>query len=218
MKKKIAVITIVVLIIVGLVQQTRDETAASKAYSSGELIRFHVIANSNSPSDQAVKYKVRDHLVSALRQELSRAKSVEEARNIILRDRDKISRLAGQTLHDNGYSYPVSVALGSFQFPTRAYGQLVLPAGRYEALRVVLGDGRGANWWCVLFPPLCFVDIAKATSGSDAALDLPATTSLTIDNKKEVSRSGDSQTVTLRFRLLDWFNGEGSHLARLFHT
>ena len=129
-------------------------------------IRLHIIANSNSLLDQALKYMVRDEVVRIMTPYLSEVKSIEQARNIVALHQSDIEEAAGRIIAGEGYAYSVKVCKGHFQFPDRTYhdkkgGELTLPAGKYEAVRVIIGQGRGANWWCVLFPPLCFVSPAS---------------------------------------------------------
>ncbi len=137
---------------------------SQEAFTPNNLIRIHVVANSDSAADQAVKLKVKDRLVNWLSPELAHCKTAAESRRILSRRLDEISKVASAELSANGRSYPVKAMLGDFDFPTRQYGELVLPAGRYQALRVVLGNGSGKNWWCVLYPPLCVKSTAAEVS------------------------------------------------------
>lgn len=123
-----------------------------------EIIRFHVIANSDSDADQALKLKVKDKLVQSLSPLLNDASSIDEARNILNQNLDYIQETAETSIESNGYSYPVKVSLGDCYFPLKVYGNCTFPPGTYEALRVQIGEAEGKNWWCVMFPPLCFVD------------------------------------------------------------
>lgn len=136
-----------------------------QAYTPDNLIRLHIIANSDDPADQAVKREVRDRLLADLTPRLAGVEDLEEAREMVRASLKELAGTAGQVLAKAGFPYGARAELGYFTFPTRAYGDLVLPAGRYEAVRVVLGQGAGENWWCVLFPPLCFVDIAGTAEG-----------------------------------------------------
>jgi len=126
------------------------------------LIRFHVQANSNSPVDQAVKYQVRDSIVRAMAGKFGQVQDVAQARQIAEQSLGYMQQLAVQEVRLAGKDYPVRVEMGNFDFPVKKYHNnlcnVTLPAGKYEAVRVVLGQGAGANWWCVLFPPLCFFD------------------------------------------------------------
>ncbi len=140
------------------------------------LIRLHVLANSDSPADQELKLKVRDAIISYLAPYLEHTTQKAVAEQIVFEHKDKLIQLAEQILAMNGTVYPVDLQIGMFDFPIKSYGNLVLPAGRYEAVRVLIGKAEGKNWWCVLFPPLCFVDITNATAISPK--DLSDNTSL----------------------------------------
>ena len=126
---------------------------------SSNVFRLHVIANSNSDEDQNLKYIVRDAIIDFVNSSTSSATSKEEL--ISLLDLETIREIAQNTVWDNGFSYPVTVELGHFDFPTKNYGDVSLPAGFYDALRVKIGNSSGQNWWCVMFPPLCFVDVSS---------------------------------------------------------
>lgn len=123
-----------------------------------KLIRFHVLANSDSKSDQDLKLQVRDAVVEYLRPELEKSKNISESEEIIKSKYQQIKEVAKKVIKQNGYNYDVSVKLDYSDFPTKQYSNVVLPAGEYKALKVIIGEGKGQNWWCVMFPPLCFVD------------------------------------------------------------
>lgn len=129
-----------------------------------DLIRLHVLANSDSSNDQQLKLKVRDGIIAYLAPYLEQATHKKEAEQIVFAHKDKLTQLAEEILFMNGATYPVDIEIGLFDFPIKSYGSLVLPAGKYEAVRVLIGKAEGKNWWCVLFPPLCFVDITNATA------------------------------------------------------
>lgn len=128
-----------------------------------ELIRFHVIANSDSEEDQELKLKVRDEVIKYLEPLLKNSKSIEESRKIIKQNNKKVINIAKKVVKDNGYSYNVQTELSRENFPEKVYGKIVLPQGEYEAYRILIGDASGQNWWCVMFPPLCFVDVTKGS-------------------------------------------------------
>lgn len=132
--------------------------------SPDKLIRFHVIANSDSAQDQALKLAVRDAILEKVSPLLAASKSLAESRRIVQDLRPEMEQIARSVVKAWGKDYPVCTQYGKFSFPTKSYGSLVLPAGEYEALKIVIGKGEGANWWCVLFPPLCFVDIEHSTA------------------------------------------------------
>jgi stage II sporulation protein R len=137
---------------------------AKLAQTPDQLIRFHVIANSDSQQDQALKRAVRDAILEEISPRLAVSHSLDESRAIIKKIRPEIENIGKSVIKDWDKDYTVHTEYGYFGFPTKSYGSLVLPAGHYEALRVVLGKGEGSNWWCVLFPPLCFVDIEHSTA------------------------------------------------------
>lgn len=146
--------------IAGGIKETQDR--AQKDIAS-KLIRLHVIANSNSDADQALKLKVRDKIVKSLEKEFTAMNNIDETRNFIENNLDYIEKIAQQEVEKYGKDYKVRALYGNFPFPVKTYGYITLPAGEYEALRIMIGSGKGANWWCVLFPPLCFVDITHNT-------------------------------------------------------
>lgn len=125
------------------------------------LIRFHVIANSDTEEDQNLKLKVRDKVIEYLYPYLKEGISLDESRNIILSKEDKIKDIALKVIEESGYSYSVKTELSKENFPEKSYGNITLPQGEYEAFRVIIGEGEGKNWWCVMFPPLCFIDVTK---------------------------------------------------------
>ncbi|MBS6501933.1 MAG: stage II sporulation protein R [Clostridium sp.] len=126
-----------------------------------EIIRFHVIANSDSEEDQNLKLKVRDKVIEYVSDKLKDCKDLSEAREFIVNNKSTIESIAKDTIIENGYSYEVTSMLSRENFPDKVYGDLVFPQGEYEAYRILIGEAKGQNWWCVMFPPLCFVDGTK---------------------------------------------------------
>lgn len=125
------------------------------------VFRLHVIANSNSDEDQNLKYIVRDKVIEYMSSISQNASSKEEVIKIAKANLDKIQAIASQTIRENGYTYSVNVEVGNFSFPSKRYGDITLPPGYYDALRIKIGKAEGQNWWCVMFPPLCFVDVTS---------------------------------------------------------
>lgn len=123
-----------------------------------EIIRFHVLANSDSVADQQLKLKVKGDVVDALAPILKSATTVAEARSLLNSHLELIQKTALKTIEENGYTYPVAVTLEQTYFPVKIYGEFTFPPGTYEALRVQIGEAKGQNWWCVMFPQLCFID------------------------------------------------------------
>lgn len=125
------------------------------------VFRLHVIANSDTQEDQNLKYIVRDEIIKYINEVSKNANSKEEVIKIAKNNIDKIKFIANKTIKDNGYNYSVNVVVGNFSFPTKQYGDIKLPPGNYDALRIEIGEAKGQNWWCVMFPPLCFVDVTS---------------------------------------------------------
>jgi stage II sporulation protein R len=165
-----------------------------------EVIRLHVLANSDSEEDQANKLAVRDAILAAYREELAVA-SKAEAEERVASLLPAIKQLAEQTLMAQGAPAPVTVTFSDEVYPERVYGELHFPAGTYRSLRVLIGEGSGQNWWCVLFPPLC---VGAATE--EVAVSPPENTVDTMGKSAWhlVSQSGEYQ---IRFRVLEWLMG-----------
>ena len=123
-------------------------------------LRLHVIANSNSVWDQQIKLEVRDRLLAGESEALAECGSKETARTYLEQKTAELEETIREVLHENGACYDVEIQIGTDIFPQKTYGNLVYPAGEYDAVRVVLGDGAGENWWCVMFPPLCLLQPA----------------------------------------------------------
>ncbi len=136
-------------------------TNAVCADISDSVFRLHVIANSNSTEDQNLKYLVRDNIIDYINNISKNAVSKDEVIEIAKQNINKIEEIALQTLKDSGYNYSVHVSVGNFAFPTKKYGDITLPPGYYDALKIEIGEAAGQNWWCVMFPPLCFVDVTS---------------------------------------------------------
>lgn len=148
------------LLALALVPRPAPE-AESERFPGG-VIRFHVIAASDNPQDQELKLKVRDAVLNYLRPELARARDESTAYLVIQERLPEIREVAADTLRAAGCRDRVEVLFGVHDYPARSYGPLTFPAGSYRSLRIVLGDGEGRNWWCCLFPPLCYVDLTRS--------------------------------------------------------
>ncbi|MGO4346787.1 stage II sporulation protein R [Paenibacillus sp. MCAF9] len=136
-----------------------------------EAIRLRILANSDNPADQVVKRLVRDEIVKAMNSWVTGPQTIEEARQTILANMPEIERITAEVLKSRGFEYGSSAELGMVPFPTKMYGNQVYPAGDYEALRITLGEGGGQNWWCVLFPPLCFIDAVSGEASAAAGTE-----------------------------------------------
>lgn len=137
--------------------KTEEERRHQQAVAD-EIIRLHVIANSDEKEDQELKLKVKETIVTYLRGEMSRAENIDDARQVIRNHLPDIEEIAKEKIEREGYSYTVKTSLSESYFPIKEYGDMIFPAGEYEALRVQIGKSTGRNWWCVMYPTLCFVD------------------------------------------------------------
>lgn len=173
------------------------------------LLRFHVLANSDLPEDQELKRQVRDKVVQAMIKKYPEAKSLEEAEFIVSKHLDEIEAMAQQVVTDQGSDYKVKAEIGTFSFPTKSYGKFALPAGDYRALRIVIGEGKGSNWWCVLFPPLCFVDLTHSLAANPALVANTASTnqSTLSEGLSEGSTKGiEAGEIEIRSALLEFLD------------
>lgn len=137
------------------------ESEASAEVIGKSLIRFHVIANSDSEKDQSVKLEIRDAILAKLGPQLENIESAEEAKEYLQDNLDLVTEISNNILSKNNMNYKATASVGQSQFPVKSYNSVTLPAGEYTALKVVLGNGDGKNWWCVMFPPLCFIDVTQ---------------------------------------------------------
>lgn len=154
-------LVVLIIVVVSTVALVHGNNQKSKDLQSGiaeELIRFHVIANSDSKEDQELKILIKDSLIEELDPYLTDINSVSEARDILYNNLTLMESLANEKIKENGFTYTVRASLEYDYFPLKVYGDIALPPGTYEAVRIELGDASGRNWWCVMFPPLCFVD------------------------------------------------------------
>ncbi len=131
-------------------QQSLQQGIAEK------ILRFHVLAASDTEEDQELKLKVRDAVGVYMEEELADALNKSESEELVRLHLGEIEAVAEQTIKEAGYDYPVTASLAYVEFPEKTYGAYVFPAGTYEALEVVIGEGKGHNWWCVMYPNLCF--------------------------------------------------------------
>ena len=165
------------------------------------VIRLHVLANSDSDEDQSLKLLVRDAVLAEAQALLKDTKTREEARALLSENLDAIERAARDCVAQNGSDYDVSVFLGDEEYPTRVYENLAFPSGEYLSLRVMIGEGAGQNWWCVLFPPLCLS--AATTKASAEEVFLSAGLS---EEQYRIITDSDNTKYKLRFKILEMFH------------
>jgi len=140
----------------------RGEAAGIQQGIAAQILRFHVIANSDSTTDQALKLKVRDAVVEYMEMLLKDTGDIGETKSRVQAHMEEIEECAANVIRAEGYTYPARAELTECYFPRKSYGDCTFPAGRYQALRLCIGKAEGKNWWCVLFPNLCFIDSIHA--------------------------------------------------------
>ena len=178
---------------------------------ANNVFRLHVLANSDSEEDQNLKYKVRDNLLSYMKEICVNCKTKQEAISLVEENIENFKQIAINTIKDEGYSYDVNISIGNFEFPTKDYGDISLPTGFYDALRVEIGEAKGRNWWCVMFPPLCFVDISSGVVPEESKELLE--NNLSEEEFALVSNDSNSE-IQFKFKLLEFFNENGLITAK----
>ncbi len=194
MKKTCAMVGVLIgILITGLIVN------AKKSEMQGELaeqvFRFHVLANSDSEEDQALKMKVKEAIIAYMKQELPESDSVETTKKWARENLVQIEQVAAEIIAEEGYDYSVKAEVTTCDFPDKTYGDITFPAGEYEALRIEIGQAKGQNWWCVLYPNLCFIDAVHAVVPEKGKNEL-----------KEVLEEDTYEmvTTTTRFKI-GWF-------------
>ncbi len=178
---------------------------------SNSVFRLHVIANSDTQEDQDLKYIVRDKLIEYMNTLNESNSSKEEVIKIAQDNLKNFKQIAENTIREQGYSYSVEVEIGNFEFPTKTYGDISFPAGYYDALRVKIGEAKGKNWWCVMFPPLCFVDVTTGIVPDNSKDDLKQNLS---NEEYKIISDTESSDITLKFKLIEFFENNGLITAK----
>ena len=179
---------------------------------ANSVFRLHVIANSDSDIDQNLKYIVRDNLLEYMNSLCVNCTSKEEAITIANAHIEEFKQIALTNIKDEGFDYSVNISIGNFEFPTKHYGDISLPSGYYDALKVEIGEAKGQNWWCVMFPPLCFVDASSGVVPEESKEDLE--NSLTDEEFSIVSDNEENPSFKLKFKILEILNNTGLITAK----
>lgn len=156
-----------------------------------DVVRLHILANSDSEFDQQLKLKVRDRILSEMGSAFQSAQSQQEARQIAENSLDSIEKIARDELLKNGVDEPVTASVCNMYFTTREYDTFSLPAGEYEAVRVIIGEGKGQNWWCVMYPPMCVPSAAAEEMDSKEA--------------QEIEELNNEPLFKPKLAILEWF-------------
>ena len=174
------------------------------------LFRLHILANSDSEEDQQLKYELRDYIMEDMKYVFEGCSDAEDAREAAKASLGDIAAKAQRFVYGKGYDYAVAVSVENTYFTTRSYGSLVVPAGNYDALRIVIGEGEGHNWWCVMFPPLCLGAVEEYVSFDEDILLCKsgmrgrAAGRLSFYASRRVEQD---QPVQVRFKVFEWLSG-----------
>lgn len=195
MRKLILFLAIIILFIGFYPQKAETKTQEDVQVIPDEAIRLRILANSDGEEDQELKRKVRDAVNEEVTEWVEELTDIEKARNLIEDNIDEIEAIVGRVLEENGENINYSADYDeNVTFPTKLYGNYLYPAGDYEAILITLGEGQGANWWCVVFPPLCFLDFSFGTS---------------VEAEEEVEQPeeepAEEEEVEYTFFFLKWF-------------
>jgi len=208
-KTRLMLVPVVILCVILIITMLSGYSEKVNEEIANGVIRLHVIANSDSPEDQALKCKVRDNILDYMR---GRADQCFDGYNNLKVD-DKLlgelKKVATETIKMDGKVYDVSTQFGNFAFPTKTYGDLSFPAGYYNAVRVVIGSGAGKNWWCVMFPPLCMLNSTTGKLTDDSKLMLRQRVgeedfSILSSGPKDGSADGAPQ-INVKFKVVEVF-------------
>ncbi|MBM7605309.1 stage II sporulation protein R [Metabacillus crassostreae] len=215
MKKQQLALIYIILLFAGAIANVYKEPVAATSTDEpvvipDEAIRLRILANSNSDEDQELKRKIRDEVNKEITEWVEELTSVEAARKLIQSRLPEIESIVEDVLEKENMQQSYSVDFDNVSFPTKLYGNFIYPAGDYEAILISLGEAKGANWWCVLFPPLCFLDFSNGEAVASAEEteekqvaenDQAEASSLVIDEEEE------KEEVEVKFFLVEWIEG-----------
>lgn len=215
MKYKIISFILIVFFIFGLLMNLHISKDSILGDIKDKIIRLHVVANSDSPEDQTLKLQIRDVIIKELEPKLKNLKNQDEVKALIISSIEQLKTTAEMEMKRLGKNFPIDIELGTFEFPTKVYGYLSFPAGSYQALNVKIGEAKGKNWWCVMFPPLCFVDIAQGVV-SDKALE--EFKEILDEDELELLQSGkedEEDKVKMKFKLAEIAKNLNKNIAKI---
>lgn len=207
--KMISILSFLLVIYISICAISYARTVSSNISES--VFRLHVIANSDSKEDQDLKYKVRDKLIEYMNTLVPNCSNKSEIISIVSNNIDEFKQIAQNVIKSEGFDYDIHVSVGNFEFPTKTYGDISFPAGFYDALKVEIGSAKGQNWWCVMFPPLCFVDVTSGIVPDESKKDLKENLS---EEEFALISNDKSQDIKFKFKLLELFTDNGIITAK----
>ena len=187
-KNRLKLIEIALLIGLAVFLASGGLALRAQSQLAERVVRLHVLANSDGQEDQALKLLVRDRVLARATELLTQARDRTEAEALLRAELPELEALAVRELRANGCAYPVTAELADTEFPTREYDGFTLPAGEYLALRVVIGEGAGRNWWCVVFPPLCMGSVEETAR---------------LDDRDRALITGETEGYVVKFKAIE---------------
>lgn len=181
------------------IQKVEAKVSSVQQKLAGEVLRFHVLANSDREKDQNLKMKVKERVISYMKEQLPNAENVEMTKAWTRSHAGDLEKVAQEVVWEEGYTYSVKAELTTSYFPDKTYGDVMFPAGWYEALRIEIGSAQGKNWWCVLYPNLCFLDAVHAVVPEEGKREL---------EKVLEEEEYEMVTATSKFEIKWFFFGE----------
>lgn len=203
MKRNIKSFILLILLFITFIIITINSYASTISNNLREnFFRLHIIANSNSNIDQDLKLKVRDNIIIYMKEITQNISTKQDAINICKKHLDNFKQIALNTIKEEGFDYDVSLSIGEFSFPTKHYGNISLPAGNYDALKIEIGNAVGENWWCSLFPPLCFVDMSSGMIDDNSKKMLNEN----LSEEDFAIITSNSEDIKFKFKIIEFLN------------
>lgn len=197
--EKSLILAFILTTIIGMASFERNCESVSE-----KVLRLHIMANSDYEYDQSLKLKVRDRVLNYSSEIFKNAHNKKDAKAAVAENIEEIKCVALSEIHNQGYNYPVNVELTNMYFTTRIYDTVTMPAGNYDAIRISIGEGKGHNWWCVMFPQLC-LGSSKKDKVVDDVLD---------SGEADIVKSGDEYEI--KFKIVEYFNSFKNWIRGLF--
>jgi len=208
-KKHLAVLYLIVISIgtmFSLYIPKSEAATGETVIIPNEAIRLRILANSNTEKDQEIKREIRNRVNAEITKWVEHLTSIEEARNTIQRNLPIIEQISRDVLNEFDSNDSVNVSFKKTKFPTKLYGKFLYPAGEYESILIEIGEGKGANWWCVLFPPLCFLDFSNGTAVSEGFEEDTKEQKQQLDDQKSVYVEEKEEETEVKFFLVELFD------------
>ena len=170
--KKICILTGICISIVVTGLWIKVKQSKMQKELADQVFRFHVLANSDSVEDQELKMKVKEEILAFMKEELPDSDSADDTKQWAMDHLEEIANVAQEVVLNEGYDYGIAAEVTECEFPEKSYGDVTFPAGEYETLRIEIGEGEGQNWWCVLYPNLCFINAVRAVVPKEGKQEL----------------------------------------------